>query len=136
MRRMVSALVGIGLAIGAASAVYAESMDPVVVGPTVYKMIFENDKVRVSEISFDPGESIGMHSHPDHFVYVLAAGTIKITKSDGTFMDFIGTPGQIVWIPAESHQAVNIGTTEFRALVVELKPLPYEEHTMAEPAAP
>ena len=105
-------------------AVVVQAQDPVKVGPDVYSVKFENDKVRVSEITFHPGQTIAMHSHPDHFVYVLEAGTLKLSHPDGTAQDFVGTPGQVVWIPAESHAAVNIGTTEFKALVVELKPLP------------
>ena len=31
------------------------------------------------------------------------------------------TPGQAVWINAESHAAENIGTTDIKLLVVELK---------------
>lgn len=106
----------------AAGAAYAA--DPVAVGPTIYKVILENDKVRVSEITFRPGDSIPEHSHNDHFLYVLSAGTLKLSHPDGTSNDFTGTPGQIVWLPAETHSAVNTGTTEFKALVVEAKPLP------------
>ena len=103
------------------------AQDPVVVGPNIYKVIFENEKVRVSEITFKPGDSIPPHSHPDHFVYVLTAGKLAISRPDGTTQDFEGTPGQIVWINAETHWAKNTGDTEFKALVVELKPLPHYE---------
>ena len=102
----------------------AFAADPIKVGPNVYKLKFENVKVRVSEIRFKPGDTIPMHEHSDHFVYVLTAGTLQLTHPDGKSAEFSGTPGQVVWIPAESHSAVNTGTTEFSALVVELKPLP------------
>ncbi len=98
--------------------------DPVQVGPNIYKVVFENERVRVSEITFKPGDSIAMHSHPDHFVYVMTAGTLKLSYPDGTSKDFVGTPGQVVWTPAETHAGENIGGTEFRGLVVEFKPLP------------
>jgi quercetin dioxygenase-like cupin family protein len=113
---MAAGLLGI---VGAASA-----QDPVVVGPEIYSMKFENERVRVSEIHFAPGASIPMHEHPDHFLYVLTAGTIQLSYPDGRTADFVAQPGQIVWTPAESHAAVNTGTTDFTALVVELKPLP------------
>ena len=100
---------------------FAQYPDPVVVGPNIYKAVFENERVRVCEITFKPGDEIAMHSHPDHFVYVLTQGKLKLSYPDGTSKDFEGTPGQVVWIPAESHSTVNIGGTEFRALVVELK---------------
>ena len=108
-----------------AGATVALAQDPLVVGPNIYKKVFENDRVRVSEITFKPGDSMPMHSHPDHFVYVMTAGTIKLSYPDGTSKDFVGVPGQVVWIPAETHSGENTGGTEFRALVVEFKPLPY-----------
>ncbi|MDP3703454.1 MAG: cytoplasmic protein [Candidatus Omnitrophota bacterium] len=113
------ALCGIIVGLGVAGAAWAQ--DPVEVGPDIYTVKFENERVRVSEIKFVPGASIAMHSHPDHFLYVLAAGTLQLGHPDGTTAEFVGTPGQVAWIPAESHAAVNTGTTEFRGLVVELK---------------
>lgn len=99
----------------------AWAQDPAEVGPHIYKVLFENEKVRVSDIHFNPDDKIAMHSHPDHFVYVLSAGKLKLSYPDGTTSDFEGTPGQVVWINAESHAAENIGGTEFHGLVVELK---------------
>jgi len=96
--------------------------DPVQVGPNIYKVVFENERVRVSEITFKPGDAIPMHSHPDHFVYVMTAGTLKLSYPDGTSKDIVGTPGQVMWVPAETHAGENIGSTEFRGLVVEFKP--------------
>jgi len=110
----------IGWALLMAGSVWAQ--DPVEVGPHIYTVKFENERVRVSEITFKPGDAIAMHSHPDHFVYVLNGGTLKLSHPDGNAADFTSEAGQVVWIPAESHAAVNVGATEFRGLVVELKP--------------
>lgn len=118
-------LVGLMLVAGlGVSAAVVRAQDPVQVGPNVYTQVFENDRVRISRIRFEPGASIPMHEHPDHFLYVLTPGTITLSYPDGTSKEFAGETGQVVWIPAESHAAVNTGTTEFTALVVELKPLP------------
>ncbi len=97
------------------------AQDPVKVGPTIYKLLFENDRIRIMEIAFKPGDKMGTHSHPDHFVYILAAGKLKITKADGKVADVDAKIGEVIWSPAETHSAVNPGTTELRALVVELK---------------
>ena len=99
----------------------AWAQDPVKVAPDIYTLVFENERVRVCDINFEPGEKIEPHSHPDHFLYILSAGTLKISKPDGTTSDFTGTPGQVVWIPAEKHWAENVGKTPVHALVVELK---------------
>jgi quercetin dioxygenase-like cupin family protein len=115
-------VIGIVMAAALGMGPTAWAQDPVEVGPHIYKVQFENARVRVSEITFKPGDSIAMHSHPDHFVYVLTGGTLTLSYPDGHSAPFVGTPGQVAWIAAESHAAVNTGTTEFRGLVVELKP--------------
>ena len=96
--------------------------DPYEVGPNVYeRKAFENERVRVNEIHFEPGEEIVMHSHPDHFLYVLQPGTLLLSHPDGTTSEFKGEAGQVAWIPGESNAAKNTGQTDFKALVVELK---------------
>ena len=95
--------------------------DPLVVAPDMYKLKFENERVRVMEVTFQPGQKIAEHSHPDHFVYVEEAGQLKISHPDGTSMDANLKVGDIVWINAETHWAVNTGTTEVKLLVTELK---------------
>lgn len=120
VRRFMPGLVGI-MMLSAAAMPVAVAQDPVEVGPHIYTVVFENERVRVSEIQFKVGDQIAMHSHPDHFVYVLEPGTLQLSYPDGRTSTFEGTPGQVVWINAESHAAVNAGTTPFRALVVELK---------------
>lgn len=106
------------------------AQDPLKVAPNMYKLVFENERVRVMEVSFKPGERIAEHSHPDHFAYVLSPGKLKITAGEKvTEADL--TVGQLLWIPAETHWAVNAGTTDVRVLVTELK----EPAMPAKPAA-
>ena len=99
----------------------ASAADPLEVAPDMYKLKFENDRVRVMEVTFQPGQSIPEHSHPDHFVTVEEGGQLKITKADGTITDADLKVGDVVWINAETHSAVNTGTTVVRLLVTELK---------------
>lgn len=99
----------------------AAAQDPVKVGSNVYKQVFENERVRVSDVRFKPGDKIAKHSHPDHFIYVLEQGKLRISKPDGTSSEADFQVGQVVWITAETHWAENIGSTELHALVVELK---------------
>lgn len=95
--------------------------DPLEADPDMYKLKFENEKVRVMEVTFQPGQSIAEHTHPDHFVHVEEAGQLKITKSDGTVTNADLKTGDVVWIPAETHRAENTGSTVVRLLVTELK---------------
>lgn len=111
--------------LGAFATTYAQ--DPIEVGKGIYSLVFENERVRVCDIKFAAGAKIAQHSHPDHFVYVLSGGELKLSKPDGSTVDFKATPGQVSWIPAETHSAVNVGKTEVHAIVVELKETPEEE---------
>ncbi len=97
------------------------AQDPAKVAPNNYKCTFENERVRVCEVSFKPGETIATHSHPDHFVYVMAPGKMKLTHPDGTSKEVEAKKGDVLWTPAETHSATNTGTTEIKGLVVELK---------------
>ena len=95
--------------------------DPLDVAPGRYVKLFENDRVRVMEVTFNPGEKVKKHSHPDHFVTVLEPGKIKIFKPDGSANEIELTKDQVIWIPAETHWAENTGTTRIKLLVSELK---------------
>jgi len=111
------------LSLSITPAVSAETYpDPLELGSSTYQKVFENEKVRVSEIRFNPGDEIAMHTHSfDHFVYVLDAGTLVLSYPDGKTVEIQGAAGQVIWVPKESHAAKNTGETRFRALVVELK---------------
>jgi len=94
--------------------------DPMKVAKNVYKFIMENDRVRVLEASFKPGDKAIMHDHPDHVVYVLNDGKINLKSSGKTdVLDL--KKGQAVFLKAQAHEAENTGKTDLHLLVVELK---------------
>lgn len=97
-----------------------KSRDPMKVAKNVYKFIMENNRVRVLEASFKPGDKAIMHDHPDHVVYVLNDGKINLKSSGKTdLLDL--KKGQAIFIKAQSHEAENTGKTDLHLLVVELK---------------
>lgn len=95
--------------------------DPLEVAPSMYKLKFENERVRVMEVTFQPGQKIAEHSHPEHFIFVEQGGSLQIVHPDGSTMDANLKAGDIVWVNAETHWAVNTGDTVVRLLVTELK---------------
>ncbi len=101
----------------------AHAQDPAVVAPDFYKCTFENEHTRLCEVTFPPGATIAPHSHPQHLIYVLAGGTLRITVEGGEPQDIELTPGASLWTPAETHHAENIGTTELKVVVVEFRDL-------------
>jgi beta-alanine degradation protein BauB len=102
----------------------AMAQDPLKVGPNIYKKILENERVRMLEVTFAPGDSIGMHSHPDHAVYAITGGKLRVTTSDGKTQVADLKAGDPIWFPAIIHGAKNIGATKLKLVVVELKEMP------------
>lgn len=96
--------------------------DPLTVAPAHYKVRFENDRVRVLEGYDVPGEKIAMHGHPDTLMVVLSSFKRKLTLGNGRVIETESKPGDVRWMPAQSHAGENIGSTETRALFIEFKP--------------
>ena len=95
--------------------------DPIQVAPNNYKVVFENERVRVLSFHAPPGEKWKLHSHPDQIVVSLdpykvrnvvagAEPTVRQTKR-----------GDVKFIPATSHTGENIGETDMDCIIVELK---------------
>jgi quercetin dioxygenase-like cupin family protein len=99
----------------------AELSDPAIVAGDVYKLLMENDRIRVFDVRFKPGQKAVMHAHPDHVVYVLADGKLKLTLPDGNNQEIPLKAGQAMWIGAGLHATENVGTTEAHNLAIELK---------------
>jgi quercetin dioxygenase-like cupin family protein len=95
-------------------------LDPLVAAPNAYKFLNENDKVRVLEVVFKPGDIAKMHHHPEHVVYALKGGKAKFT-SEGKTQEMEIKTGSVVFLGAQEHETQNIGDTTLDLIVVELK---------------
>lgn len=113
------AIVVVALLLLASGSTFAQ--DAAVVAPTIYKVTFENERVRIIEVTFKKGESAPMHSHPDHFAYVLSGGTIELTAADGKIRVIEATTGETIFVPAEAHSSRNVGKRTLKLVVTELK---------------
>jgi beta-alanine degradation protein BauB len=100
----------------------ATAQDPLQAASQNYKVLFENDRVRILEYRSTPGEKTEMHSHPDYLVYDLGNGyKIKFTFPDGKAKIIEGKTGTVSWQEAVTHAAENVGTIDAHALLIELK---------------
>lgn len=96
------------------------NIDPLLIASDVSKLIMENDRVRVFKATFKPKEKAEMHHHPDHVVYVLKEGKMKITsEGKSNLLDL--KENQAMFLKAQDHEAENIGDTTVEMLIVELK---------------
>ena len=95
--------------------------DPVKVASNVYKLVMENNRVRVFSVKFKPGDKAAMHDHPDHVVYVVNGSKIKMTSPGKKAAEMELKAGQAIFLEAQPHEVVNIGKTNLDLIVVELK---------------
>jgi quercetin dioxygenase-like cupin family protein len=97
------------------------AQDPMAVGKMYKKVLFENDKVRVMQVEFAPGEMMPMHSHPAHTVYALTSGRIEITEKDKAPAAMDVKAGDVIYMDPVSHTGKNVGKTTLKLVVTELK---------------
>jgi quercetin dioxygenase-like cupin family protein len=95
--------------------------DPAVVASHVYNKIFENSAVRVFDIRFKPGAKADMHWHPNHFAYIFEDGELDVMPPGEKTMKLSAKAGDTAWMDTGHHEAINRGSRDFHALVVELK---------------
>ena len=62
----------------------ALAQDPVPLYPENYKVLLENDRVRVLDFQLKKGAKENSHSHPAAVTYVLTAFKIRFTFPDGS----------------------------------------------------
>ena len=96
-------------------------LDALQAAPNVTKLIMENNRVRVFDVWFKPGEKAAMHKHPDHVMYIFNNGKLKMTTLQGEIQEVDLKTGQAIWMDATAHTAENPGKTDVHLLVVELK---------------
>ena len=92
-------------------------------------LMFENERVRVWDLSLAPGESLEKHIHrTDYFYIVELAGLIRFADPDNPAdsFDLQFTEGQVEFIPVQGegkidNRLTNIGEQHHRNYVIELK---------------
>ena len=103
------------------------AQDVLKVAPEQFKVLLENDKVRVLEFKMKPGGKQQMHTHPATVHIELTPTKVKITNPDGKAVEVEGKQGEVIWVGPVKHIVENIGNTEIHGYIIELKDIPYEE---------
>jgi beta-alanine degradation protein BauB len=105
----------------------AAAQDPVKVDPDHYKVLYENNAVRILEYHDSPGHKVPKHSHPNYFVYVISDATRLFTNWNSvTACNGEGNPvalkaDESLVKPPVTHCEQNIGNSDTRLVVVEFK---------------
>jgi hypothetical protein len=105
---------------GAATAAKT-TLDPVKLDPKHYKIVINNDKVRVLRAKYGPHEKSVMHEHPASVAVFMNDGHSKFNLPDGTSQNNDFKAHQAVWADAGKHLPENVGDTAFEVIVIELK---------------
>lgn len=103
----------------------AQAQDPVKVSPNNFKVLLDNEHVRVLEFRSNAGEKIPMHSHPAYTIYSFVAGKTKYTSPSGETSERDSQTGQAVWRDAESHASEFMGPGKAHSLLIEMKGKPH-----------
>jgi quercetin dioxygenase-like cupin family protein len=98
-----------------------QKIDPVTVSPGNYKVLLENQRMRVVEYTIKPGESDKPHNHPQKVSYVADGGTLRITLADTSFVSEEISGAVSYACAAPRHFATNTGSTPVRIILFEPK---------------
>ncbi len=94
---------------------------PTETDPDKYKLILENDRVRVLRYHDEPGAKTKLHHHDAFVLYVLAPFKRRLSFPDGTKKEREFKTGDVIFMEAQDHVGENVGKTPTEALIVELK---------------
>jgi beta-alanine degradation protein BauB len=97
------------------------AQDPVKTSPQYYKVLLENDLVRVLEYRLKAGEKEPMHSHPAGVVYVLSGAKLRFSYPDGRREERAAATRETIWREPTTHAVENAGDTEAHAIAIDLK---------------
>ncbi len=95
--------------------------DPVTVFPDNYKVMIENDRVRVMDFKLRKGDTEAFHKHPAHVLYVLTGFKIMFRFPDGRTAVRETKAGDVLFSEAVTHSPLNIGETDAHGILIELK---------------
>ncbi len=102
----------------------ALAQDAVTSDPRSFRVLLENERVRVLEYRSGPGLGVcgqGMHYHPERVTVTLTEAKVRLTNAQGTAVVRDIAAGQVFFAPAETHSVENIGGSGTRIYIIELK---------------
>jgi quercetin dioxygenase-like cupin family protein len=104
----------------------ASAQDAAKVQAQSYRVVLENNKVRVLRFISKPGMGVcgvGIHSHPGHVTVMLTSAKVRVIQGGKTTMTEVKA-GDAFWEPPVTHEVENYGGSEVRSLIIEVKDAP------------
>jgi mannose-6-phosphate isomerase-like protein (cupin superfamily) len=104
-----------------------DDLDGVIAAPDHHKVIFENDAVRVLEVTIRAGDVTPLHTHltPTLLYFISGSHFIRRDELDGTVVDTRADPDfvlpRVVFLESSPrHTLENTGRDDLVAIGVEL----------------
>ncbi len=94
--------------------------DPVLTNPGLYRVVMENERVRVLEYRDAPGDRTAPHGHPDSVMVTLSSIRRRLVAG-GQEAEVELDSGVVRWLASQEHSGENIGDSDTHAIFVELK---------------
>lgn len=110
----------------------ALAQDAVTADPRSFRIVLDNERVRVLDFRSGPGLSVcgqGMHFHPERVTIAMTGAKIRLTDAEGRTALRDIPAGQVFFSPAETHSVENIGGAGTRIYIIELKGDDYQPST-------
>jgi hypothetical protein len=109
---------------------WPDELDALIAAPDDHRLLLENDQVRVLLTTIPVGATTPVHTHRWPAVeYVI--GSTDFVRRDATGNVLLDTraadskpnPSDVLWSePFPPHSLENVGDTELRVIMVEIKP--------------
>jgi len=90
-------------------------------GEPTTKVLLENERVRVSDTRYKPGDKGEMKERPDRVRYVIKGGEFKRHYPDGKTEDYKLKAGEAIFTKKNTNALENVGKTEAHWIGIWLK---------------
>lgn len=98
------------------------NIDALKASPDNFKLLFENENVRVLEYILKPGEKDKPHTHPAKSSYVASGGKLKVYLDSGEIILADEIAGTASWMNSVGrHFVENVGNSEIKIILTEIK---------------
>jgi len=95
--------------------------DAVQADPKHYTVEAEDERVRVLRVRYGADEKSVPHTHPSVVAIFLTDGHVRFNDQGGGPEEAQAKAGEVVVMPATTHQPENLGGQPFEVILVELK---------------
>ena len=97
-------------------------IDAIKASPKQFKILLENNHVRVLQYTLKPGEKDEWHTHPPKSSYVVSGGKLKVYLENGKTILADEKAGTASWMDHVSkHYVENIGNSTVKIILTEIK---------------